>query len=89
MIGRATAVYCMTTAQREAIQSIAPYSTVPVRCLDPDGDITDPHGKPATEYQHCADRIRHAVSARLAELNPPNRLSPTLRPMTAGSDELR
>jgi protein-tyrosine-phosphatase len=66
----------MTTAQRDAIRSIDPHSTVQIACLDPDGDIPDPHGEPAAEYERCAGRIRQAVGTRLTELNLLDRPAP-------------
>ncbi|WP_218952296.1 hypothetical protein [Amycolatopsis anabasis] len=66
MIGKADAVYCMTTAQRLAVVSLAPDAAGKTTRLDLEGDIPNPHGQPQPEYRRCADRIRHAITRRLA-----------------------
>jgi protein-tyrosine-phosphatase len=67
LIAHADAVYCMTSAQREAVLEMVPEAADKVFCLDPDGDIPDPIGQAAEVYRHCAARIRTRVRQRLAE----------------------
>jgi protein-tyrosine-phosphatase len=65
LIVKATTVYCMTGAQRDAVLAMAPDATGKITLLDPTGDIPDPHGQAQSAYLNCADRIRQAVDLRL------------------------
>jgi hypothetical protein len=48
---------------------MAPHVADKTICLDPDGDIADPHGQPPTAYRACADRIHTAITRRLVPVN--------------------
>ncbi|MEU4847693.1 hypothetical protein [Streptomyces gilvosporeus] len=61
------AIYCMTSAQRDAVLSMAPGTADRTFCLDAAGDIPDPIGQPADAYRRCARRIQSAVTVRLGE----------------------
>jgi protein-tyrosine-phosphatase len=73
MITEASTVYCMTAAQRDAVLTLAPEAAGKTVVLDPDGDLPDPHGKAASAYRDCADRVHQVISRRAAE--PDNRLT--------------
>lgn len=66
LVAEAHTVYTMTTAHRDAVLAIAPDAAHKTICLDPNGDIPDPHGKPLHAYQQCANRIRYVISHRIA-----------------------
>ena len=70
MLSRATVVYCMTTAQRDAVQALHPPASARVLCLDDTRDIPDPHGRPAA-YRETAAQVRSLVVRRLTELATP------------------
>ncbi len=65
MITEADLVFCMTGANCDAVQRLAPEAADKVIRLDPNGDIPDPHGKSDAAYRDTADRIREAFSERL------------------------
>jgi protein-tyrosine-phosphatase len=62
------AIYCMTTAQRDAVLDLAPEAAGKVFSLDPDGDLPDPHGQPAEAYQSLSQRLQGLVRQRLPVL---------------------
>jgi protein-tyrosine-phosphatase len=66
LISQAHTIYTMTTAHRDALLTVAPNAAAKAICLDPDGDILDPHGQPATAYRECANRIQLMITHRLA-----------------------
>jgi len=72
----ADAVFCMTRAQRTAIEQLAPEARGRTFCLDPARDIADPAGAPdpAAAYLRTAQSLREHVRARLRERLP--RLQP-------------
>lgn len=70
LIAKAHTVYCMTKAHRDAVVALAPDAAGKIICLDPDGDIPDPHGQPADAYRDCADRLRVVIDQRLAATAP-------------------
>jgi protein-tyrosine phosphatase len=67
-VHQADHIFTMTESHRRAVLDMDPM--VESRCLmlDPEGDIPDPIGLPAEEYAACAERIRRAAEARLAEV---------------------
>lgn len=65
MINEADTVFCMTSANRDAVLRIAPEAADKVFQFDPNGDIPDPHGKAESAYQECAERIRAVFTDRL------------------------
>ncbi|MFL6121664.1 hypothetical protein [Actinophytocola sp.] len=66
LIDQAHTVYTMTTAQRDALLAMAPHTADKTICLDPDGDIPDPHGQPTIAYRECANHIHRMIIQRLA-----------------------
>jgi protein-tyrosine-phosphatase len=65
LIAKATTVYVMTDAQRDAVLAMTPDAGSKVVLLDPNGDIPDPHGQAESAYLDCADRIRQAIDRQL------------------------
>ncbi|WP_173079548.1 arsenate reductase/protein-tyrosine-phosphatase family protein [Phytohabitans rumicis] len=63
------AVYCMTQAQRSAVEQLAPEASGRTYCLDPGQDIPDPAASPdpPVAYQRTARLIRGHVRTRLRE----------------------
>jgi protein-tyrosine-phosphatase len=73
LIAEAHTIYTMTTAHRDALLAIAPGAADKTICLDPDGDIPDPHDQPPTAYHDCATRIHTVIHQHLVptkETNP-------------------
>jgi protein-tyrosine-phosphatase len=68
----ADAVFCMTRAQRTAVEQLAPEARGRTFCLDPARDIPDPAGAPdpAASYLRTAQVLREHVRARLGEHLP-------------------
>jgi protein-tyrosine-phosphatase len=64
-------IFCMTSAQRQAVIKMIPSVAAKTYCLQAQGDIDDPIGKGMQAYVDCAIRIRELVRLRLNELNPP------------------
>jgi len=64
-------IFCMTSAQRQAVIDMIPSVGAKTYCLQAQGDIDDPIGKGMQAYLDCAIRIRELVRLRLNELNPP------------------
>lgn len=71
LINQAHTIYAMTTAQRDAILTLAPHAADKTICLDPDGDIPDPHGPSPTAYQDCATRIHTVIHQHLVPNTSP------------------
>ncbi|HEX6353322.1 hypothetical protein [Actinophytocola sp.] len=69
LIAEAHTVYCMTEAQCAAVLARYPDAASKTICLDPDGDIPDPHGHPDSVYQECATRLHRVIIERLAPVN--------------------
>lgn len=61
LIAEAHTIYTMTTAHRDALLAIVPAAAAKTICLDPDGDIPDPHDQSPTDYQDCATRIHTVI----------------------------
>jgi protein-tyrosine-phosphatase len=72
----ADAVFCMTRAQRTAVEQLAPEARGRTFCLDPARDIPDPASAPdpGAAYLRTALVLREQVRARLRE--PMARLQP-------------
>jgi protein-tyrosine-phosphatase len=70
LIAEAHTIYTMTTAHRDALLAIAPEAADKIICLDPDGDIPDPHGQPPAAYNDCATRIQTVIQQRLVPATP-------------------
>ncbi|MGH3239137.1 MAG: hypothetical protein ACRDNL_02090 [Spirillospora sp.] len=62
-----TAIYCMTQDQHDALLALMPDLRERTFRLDETEDVPNPSGRSAEAYARCADRIRHAVRARLTE----------------------
>jgi protein-tyrosine-phosphatase len=71
MINQATTVYCMTAHQRDLVRQLATRDSTHITCLDPNGDIPDPHGKaPAgrsSAFYRCAAHLQAIINLRLSE----------------------
>jgi len=66
MLQEADRVWCMTASHRDAVLQIAPWAQSKVELLDPrGGDISDPYGGDAAEYQRCAKQINDLVRERI------------------------
>lgn len=61
------AVYCMTSAQRDAVIAMAPDAAARTYCLDPQADVPDPAGEPVDAYRNCATRLQTLVRDRIEE----------------------
>jgi protein-tyrosine-phosphatase len=70
LITEAETVYCMTASHRDAVLTLAPNAVDKTVCLDPDGDVPDPHGKPQAAYTDSAVRLREVITQRLASTSP-------------------
>jgi protein-tyrosine-phosphatase len=68
MCAESVIFYCMTRRQREAVIGLAPEAAPRTFCLDPVGDVPDPHGESFQVYKRCAWRIQELVRQRLSEL---------------------
>lgn len=66
---QAEMIFCMTSAQRDAVVKMLPAVASKTRCLDEQTDIDDPIGKGMEAYLNCARRIHDLVCLRLDELN--------------------
>lgn len=62
-------IFCMTTAQRQAVVEMLPAIAHKTFCLDVQADVDDPIGKGMDAYLNCARRIHDLVRLRLDELN--------------------
>jgi len=71
LAGEAEMIFCMTSAQRQAVIDMIPSVAGKTYCLHAEGDIDDPIGKGMQAYVDCAVRIRELVQLRLDELTPP------------------
>ena len=69
LIARADTVFCMTQAQCEAVLAMAPEASGKTYRLDPECDITDPHGQDRPAYRRCAEQIREELDRRIAQLS--------------------
>lgn len=65
LIAQAHTIYTMTTAHRDALLAMAPDAADKTICLDPSGDIPDPHDQPPTAYHDCATRIHTVIHQHL------------------------
>jgi protein-tyrosine-phosphatase len=69
LIAEAHTVYCMTEAQCAAVLALYPDAASKTICLDPEGDIPDPHGQPDSAYRKCATRLHRVIIERLAPVD--------------------
>lgn len=67
-IDAADVIYCMTSAQCDALARVFPDAAKRARCLDPHADIADPVGQPAEIYVEVAQRLRTLIRMRFDEL---------------------
>jgi protein-tyrosine-phosphatase len=65
LIAEAHTIYTMTAAHRDAVLAIAPEAADKTICLDPSGDIPDPHDQTPTAYHDCATRIHTVIHQHL------------------------
>ena len=66
---QAEMIFCMTSAQRDAVIKMLPGVAGKTFCLDAQADIEDPIGKGMEAYLNCARRIHDLVRLRFDELN--------------------
>ena len=66
---QAEMIFCMTSAQRDAVVKMLPAVASKTRCLDEQTDIDDPIGKGMEAYLNCARRIHDLVRLRFDELD--------------------
>jgi protein-tyrosine-phosphatase len=67
LVAEAHTIYTMTNAHRDALLELVPEAADKTICLDPGGDIPDPHGQPSTAYSDCATRIHTVIQRRLVQ----------------------
>lgn len=68
MVREADAIYCMTASQRQKLVSLFPHAAAKAACLDPDGDLDDPHSGGAAAYCQLAERMQLLIRRRINEL---------------------
>ena len=68
---RATAIFCMTTEQREAILALAPGVASRTLRLDPETDLPEPDHGSEEAWTRFAGRVQALVRARLDDLLQP------------------
>ncbi len=68
---RATAIFCMTEEQREAVLALAPGAASRTFRLDPAADLPEPEHGSQDAWTEFATRAAALVRARLADLLPP------------------
>ena len=66
---QAEMIFCMTSAQRDAVIKMLPGVASKTFCLDVRADVEDPIGKGMEAYLNCARRIHDLVRLRFDELN--------------------
>jgi protein-tyrosine-phosphatase len=66
---QAEMIFCMTSAQRQAVIEMLPAVAPKTHCLDVQADVDDPIGKGMEAYLNCARRIHDLVCLRFDELN--------------------
>ncbi|HEV2781252.1 MAG TPA: hypothetical protein VGX25_17865 [Actinophytocola sp.] len=71
LIAQAHTVYAMTAAHRDAIVAMVPEAADKTICLDPDGDLPEPHGQPQSAYDELAGRLNRIITQRLADAAAP------------------
>jgi protein-tyrosine-phosphatase len=71
LANEAEMIFCMTSAQRQAVIEIIPSVARKTYCLDHVGDIEDPIGKGLAVHLNCARRIQYLVRLRFDELDLP------------------
>jgi hypothetical protein len=57
----------MTGSHVSSACSIAPETSTPIECLDPNGDIEDPIGMGDAVYERLAQHLEILIPARIAE----------------------
>ena len=68
---QAEIIFCLTSAQRQAVIEMIPKAAGKTLCLDAAGDIDDPIGRGMAAYLDCARRIRELIRLRFDDLRPP------------------
>lgn len=69
LIEEAHTIYTMTDAHRDALLEMVPQAADKTICLDPGGDIPDPHGQPSTAYTDCANRISNVIQLHVVPVS--------------------
>ncbi|HKP10913.1 MAG TPA: hypothetical protein VJZ91_02345, partial [Blastocatellia bacterium] len=62
---KAEVIFCMTEEQRQELVAMFPEAISKTRCLHPDADIGDPHGKTLDAFLDLAQQIQGLISHRL------------------------
>jgi protein-tyrosine-phosphatase len=68
LANQAEIIFCMTSAQRQAVIELIPDVAWKTFCLDAEKDLSDPIGMGMAVYLECARRIQELVRMRLDEL---------------------
>jgi len=68
MVREADVVYCMTGLQRSELLLLYPAAEPKIACLDPNGDLDDPHAGGLLAYRELVERVRILVRRRIAEV---------------------
>jgi protein-tyrosine-phosphatase len=68
MAREADVIFCMTASQREQLLRLFPYVEAKTYCLDPAGDVDDPHAGGPSAYRQLAERIQLLIQRRITEL---------------------
>jgi protein-tyrosine-phosphatase len=71
LAGQAEVIFCMTSAQRQAVIEMLPAVAGKTYCLGTQVDIDDPIGKGMAAYLDCARQIQKLVRLRLDHFKPP------------------
>jgi protein-tyrosine-phosphatase len=66
--GRAEAIYCMTSGQRQMLMARFPAAQGKIHCLQPDRDLEDPSGQGPAVYRNLARQLQQLIGQRLDEL---------------------
>jgi protein-tyrosine-phosphatase len=67
MCREADVIYCMTRRHRDQVLAMAPDVADRTFCIDPRGDVGDPHDQPLAAHRRLAAEFRELVRSRLAE----------------------
>ena len=67
-IQQADQIWVMTKTHQREVLLLEPEAKNKTKCLDPDGDISDPIGQGQAVYRKCADRMSKFIDNHLKEL---------------------
>jgi protein-tyrosine-phosphatase len=61
-------VYCMTAAQRDAVLLLVPHMADATFCLDPEADVSDPHGQPLAAHREFAGDLQRLIDRHVGRM---------------------